>query len=240
MTDGPYARLYLASVDDPKFVGIYENDHHWATWARLLMIAEPAWPSSAHLPRSARAASVKALAMAGLIDLLPGDRYRIHGLDAERESRMQQAKKASNARWNADSNAQSNAASNAQTMPNQAKPSKAEVSPAQPAREDAADAYWSLTGRYPQGKVLTWIDDLMGQFGAEATTKALVRAHIEDPSTSTLLGRTSDYLKAEARALDRKEREDEQRRVRENRMAPRELPKWEQEFRASIAARYAG
>lgn len=113
MTEGPYARLYLALVDDEKFQNIYGNDQHFATWCRLLMIAEPAWPASAHIPVTAKRSSIQALSAAELIDLLPGGRYRIHGLDAERRSRHEHAKNASNARWNAPSNARSNA----QSMP---------------------------------------------------------------------------------------------------------------------------
>lgn len=105
--------------------------------------------------------------------------------------------------------------------------------------DDPADAYWGLTGRYPSGKVLAWIDDLAGRYGQEPTTRALAQAHMVDAATATLLGRATDLLKAEARALDRKEQADEQARLREKRAVPKELPAWEQEFRAKIAERYA-
>ena len=118
MTDGPYARLYLSLVDDPKFAAIYDDDHHFASWCRLLMIAEPAWPASANLPASVKRTSVLALAEAGLIDLGKGGRYRIHGLDAERKGRHERAKIASNARWNANGNARSNAGASEPPMPN--------------------------------------------------------------------------------------------------------------------------
>lgn len=94
MTARPYARLYLDLIDDEKFASIYDDDHRFAAWCRLLLIAEGAWPASAHLPsaRLARPAAVAALADCGLIDLRPGDRYRIHGLDAERERRADLAR----------------------------------------------------------------------------------------------------------------------------------------------------
>jgi len=82
-----YSRLYWTIVDDPKFVTIYDDDHHFAAWTRMLMIADQAHPASAHLPSNVRRASVTALADAGLIDLQPGHRYRVRGLDAERERR---------------------------------------------------------------------------------------------------------------------------------------------------------
>lgn len=82
-----YSRVYWSIVDDEKFVTIYDNDSHLAAWMRLLLIADQAHPASAHLPSNVRRGSVKALSDANLIDLLPGSRYRIRGLDAERERR---------------------------------------------------------------------------------------------------------------------------------------------------------
>lgn len=104
---------------------------------------------------------------------------------------------------------------------------------------DPADVYWSLAGRYPVGKPLAWIDDLSGRFGQEATTKALVKAHMADRNVATLLGRTADILAAEARALDRAERADEEKRLRQKRAMPKPLTGPDAEFRAMLEARYA-
>lgn len=82
-----YSRVYWSIVDDPKFVTIYDHDSHLAAWLRLLLIADQAHPASAHLPSNVKRSSVSALSEAELIDTLPGGRYRIHGLDAERERR---------------------------------------------------------------------------------------------------------------------------------------------------------
>jgi len=104
--------------------------------------------------------------------------------------------------------------------------------------EDPADAYWSLTGRYPTDRPLAWIDDLTSKYGADATVRALARAHIADPKTATLLGRAQDLLRAEARSLDRQEQEAEKARLREKRAIPKVIPAWEQEFRAALEAKY--
>lgn len=82
-----YSRVYWSIVDDPKFESIYDDDRHLATWLRLLLIADQAHPASANIPHGTRRASVTALANAGLLDLGTASRYRIHGLDAERERR---------------------------------------------------------------------------------------------------------------------------------------------------------
>lgn len=86
-----YSRVYWSIVDDPKFVTIYDSDAHLAAWLRLLLIADQAHPASAHLPSNVRRLSVAALAGVELIDLLPGHRYRVHGLDAERLRRRDAA-----------------------------------------------------------------------------------------------------------------------------------------------------
>ena len=102
---GEYARLYLCIPDDPKFAEVYDDDNHFATYCRLLMIAEAPWPASAHIPATAMRASVEKLAAVGLIDLQTGGRYRIHGLDAERERRSAGGRHAAEVRWQSVRNA---------------------------------------------------------------------------------------------------------------------------------------
>lgn len=82
-----YVRVYYDVLDDQKFEGIYEDDRCFATWVRLLLTADALWPQPADIPRSAHPKAVSLLVNAGLIDLLPNHRYRVHGLSAERESR---------------------------------------------------------------------------------------------------------------------------------------------------------
>jgi len=83
----PYSRVYWSIVDDPKFASIYDDDRHLAAWLRLLVVADQAHPASAPIPHGTRKASLSALVEAGLVDLGTGTRFRIHGLDAERERR---------------------------------------------------------------------------------------------------------------------------------------------------------
>lgn len=214
---GEYARLYHCIPDDPKFATIYDDDHHFAAYCRLLMIADAQWSASAHLPATVRGASVRALADAGLIDLQAGGRYRIHGLDAERMRRQEHARKASNARWSAPGNAPGNAPSIAGAfgtgMPSKAEQSKADQSTAEQGAADPADTYWSLTGRYPQGRLLAWIDDLAETYGRDAVASTIAAVHHADPDVKSLLGRVKDVLAREARRLDAAERDAEKARV---------------------------
>ena len=129
--DRPYSRHYHELVDDPKFTDVYPDDRHYACWSRLLMLADQAWPASAHLPATARKASVAKLAEVGLIDLLPDGRFRMHGLQAERERRSLSASHAASQRWrNADRTtpgiASGNAARNA-SVPGQQMPRRDET-----------------------------------------------------------------------------------------------------------------
>lgn len=88
----PYSRVYWQIIDDPKFEFVYDSDAHLATWLRLLLVADQAWPASAPIPATCRKASIRVLVDAGLVDLTNGGRYRIHGLDAERTRRRDAAR----------------------------------------------------------------------------------------------------------------------------------------------------
>lgn len=116
--------MYHEAVDDPKFIDVWDNDARLAAWVRLLVAADLAWPQSATIPRSAKKAAIAALVIAGLIDLVDRDRFRVHGLDAERKGRNEHAAHAAQSRWHPSGNAPSNAASNAQPMPNRTEQNK--------------------------------------------------------------------------------------------------------------------
>lgn len=101
--DRKHVRVYYSIRDDERFDTIRDDDHHLATWLRLLMAADAVWPASADLPATARKASVGALMSAGLVEALPGSRFRLHGLDAERDRRSAAPTQAARKRWeNAD------------------------------------------------------------------------------------------------------------------------------------------
>lgn len=90
----PYSRVYHSITTDPKFVTVYHDDAALAAWLRLLLDADAAWPNPAAVPRRTDQRPLDQLAAVGLVDLLPGDRYLIHGLDAERLARSTQASEA--------------------------------------------------------------------------------------------------------------------------------------------------
>jgi hypothetical protein len=90
VSDERYVRVYYRILDDPKFEHVYPNDARLATWVRLLMVADNAWPHPAQVPRNVDPDALAFLVAVGLIDSLPNDLYRVHGMDAERMKRREQ------------------------------------------------------------------------------------------------------------------------------------------------------
>lgn len=229
----PYSRVYWSIVDDPKFASVFDDDRRLATWLRLLIVADQAHPASAYVPLGTNRAALTALVNCGLVDLGTGNRYRIHGLDKERSRRW-------GPRSGPDDPAtgptpvpngpqvgpKSDPSGSSRAGDTRDQPSKAEQSKDEPSRDtarapDPADVYWTLTGRYPSEKALRWVDDLTSKFGADAVIRALAQTSQTDRSANTLLGRTEDNLKADARALDLKAQAEVRHRIEERRAAPR-------------------
>jgi hypothetical protein len=86
-----YIRIYATTKTDPKFDDVRDDPLRWATWTWLLMDADDAWPQPARVGRHIDQAALDHLAGVGLVDLLPGDLYLMHGLDAERRARIDPA-----------------------------------------------------------------------------------------------------------------------------------------------------
>lgn len=102
-TPDPYSRVYWTVLDDGRFDGIRDNMAHLGTWLLLLLVADMAHPAPAFLPPVPRK-SIAALGAVGLIELMGGGRYRVHGLAAERDRRSSVGNAGASARWS-DGNA---------------------------------------------------------------------------------------------------------------------------------------
>jgi hypothetical protein len=232
----PYSRVYWSVMEDPKFDGIREDVRLFGSWSLLLIVADMAWPAPAYVPPTVPKAAVRRLTDCGLLDALSGGRFRVHGLDAERGRRRDAARGNPKRDPDGTQTGGERDPNGAQAEPSLAKPSNNEDE-TRTAR-DPADIYWQLTGKYPADKSLTWIDELTSQYGAETVIRHLVGSQMADRSVQTLLGRTQDRLRAEARKLDKAERADEEARLREKRAIPRKLEPWQEEFRKRIQAQY--
>ena len=97
--NGPYSRVYWLVMEDAKFDGIREDARAMGAWLICLITADMSWPSPAYVPPTVPRQAYARLVAAGLIDDMPGHRYRIHGLDAERGTRQSKASASASARW---------------------------------------------------------------------------------------------------------------------------------------------
>lgn len=95
----PYVRVYYRIIDDPKFEAVFDDKANLGWWLTLLLGADATYPAPANLPRRLPHKHLDTLVDAGLIVLVGGDRYRVHGLKSERELRSQVGKAGANARW---------------------------------------------------------------------------------------------------------------------------------------------
>lgn len=102
---GPYSRVYWTVMEDTKFDGVREDVRLFGSWSLMLVVADMAWPSPAFVPPNVPKSAVARLASCGLVDLLPGARYRVHGLAAERNKRSQSGRNAAALRWQSPRNA---------------------------------------------------------------------------------------------------------------------------------------
>lgn len=231
----PYSRVYWIVRSDPRLATIYSNDANFAAWTRLLLAADMAWPAPADIPAATKRSALVALEQAGVIELLPGGLFRFHGLDAERGKR-----KAAATTRQVPERGPNGHHPGPKRGPSRAEPSKDETRQAD--AHDPADAYWTLTGRYPTDRTLTWIDELAGQYGSDAVSQTLGATHQDDPTISTLLGRVTDALKRHARKLDLAERAAEEQRIAAKRAPLRPLtaapPDVSEEEAARAAADY--
>lgn len=233
----PYSRVYHAIVDDPKFASIYDDDRRLATWLRLLIVAEQAHPASANIPAGTHRASVKALVDAGLLDLGTGSRYRIHGLDAERERRSEAGRVGGLASGRSrvverSSNGRSRSEGTKSNLDEHRRDetSKAEQS----AREDALSTYWTLMGSYPAGRTKTWIEELVNEFD-DARVSAAIAAEAKGDRQG-LLGRTRDRLRSDADRAEKARAQAHTERLEAEAAAKRITPEQAERNRKAVNA----
>lgn len=190
----PYVRVYYRVIDDPKFSGVFDDDARLACWLRLLLVADGTWPAPAPIPANVRRGPFQHLVDVGLIDLVAGGRYRIHGMDSERGERRAKAQKAANTRHSGSnavavhphsgSSANRNGRAddgNMHSAPIRSEPLRTE--PRQRARSgsdgtwDVANLVSELTGYTPSPKVTEDIRADVANLGVERVMGAVREVH---------------------------------------------------------------
>lgn len=76
-------------------------------------------------------------------------------------------------------------------------------------KPDPVATYYSLTTRFPAGRVLAWLNDLGSNHGEARASAMLATCYSEDRDLGTLLGRTQSRLRAEDHAANRTEQAEE-------------------------------
>jgi hypothetical protein len=188
VSDDPYSRIYWSVMSDAKFDGIREDARLFGTWSLLLVVADMAWPAPAYVPPTVARAAVAKLITAGLVDELSGGRFRIHGLDKERERRSSVGKRGAAARWER-SQSERNAIAlppQSDTNASQAETSKDETSTARdglPNLNATVAGIWeTATGRSviaSGAKVAEYLDDACRRHPPSEVGAAILRARKE-------------------------------------------------------------
>lgn len=215
--DSPFVRVYLSTIDDPKFVKVFDDDRAFAAWVRLLMIAEPAWPARPPLPAGLGTYARRVLERAGLL-IVDRGRYTLSGLKKEREGRAKTSTERSrdfrdkqrNATALVVPDATGSAVSSATVGETAMQPSRAgalagsagmagSVPPAGAREGDDLDgplAYFEVTGKYPthQSTVHDWTTRLAEAHSPAEFQKALATEYTISRNLKDILGRTEARL----------------------------------------------
>lgn len=127
---------------------------------------------------------------------------------ADRMKRVRNRKSDRNSDRNGDRNADSNDDRNGSPEPTVTVPSSGSGSGSISgsavlpddggAMKDAADAYYSITARFPSDTILDWLNRLGRVYGEELTATKLSAQYLEDSNRRTLLSRTEEALKSVA------------------------------------------
>jgi hypothetical protein len=248
MNTGPFSFVYASIITDPKFGTIYCDDHHLATWLRLLLQADGTYPAPAPIPRSASEASLSALVAAGIIDMVPPDHYQVHGLKAERDRRSSRARDAAWARWSglsSDDAAALQAQSGGNTEHMLVEHSRVEESRVEQSgaaalqaqgREPALEAYQRVFINV-SANALRFLDDLIAEFGQEPVARAIGQEAIK--GRDRLLTRVKTNLLLKARDLEQRKVAEYHRPVKplqpvkaEPELTPEEIEAQAEEWRA--------
>lgn len=240
---GRYSRVYWEIIDDPKFLSVYDDDRALATWLRLLIVADMAYPATPPVPVGTQRRALEVLESSGIIELVGSSRFRIVGLAAERDRRSAPGRAGAEARWSGRSaEAMRPHSVGTAPLPDVALPvkkskeeqSRAEEEKVEDASDDHLDAYYRLTGSFPSRKVLPWLNELADVHGSEEVSRALALEAESEEDRRTLLSRTQSRLERDAHQRRRAAEKVAAERAIEERRRIEEMP---EEVRAANVAR---
>lgn len=109
-----FARIYYEEFIE-EFPRIYEDDRLFATWTRLLIGAEKAWPNDPEIPRRVRPATLAYLIEQGVLRV-SGYHYHLLGFQKDRRRRADGGKAGATAKWHANASANGHANADANVL----------------------------------------------------------------------------------------------------------------------------
>lgn len=98
MSGRPFARLYYVDLRRD-YPDVWKDNDTFATYARLLSLADATWPLVPEVPRSEKRPHVEKLIASSLVQMVSEFGYQIKGFDAERSARSDAASNAARIGW---------------------------------------------------------------------------------------------------------------------------------------------
>ena len=218
-TDRRHVRVYYSVVTDERFAEVYHDARHLGTWLQLLLVADAMFPAASPLPAFVDPDSVKVLVEAGLIEEMPHQHFRVHGLLSERDKRSHTARNAAAMRWHSGGNAQPMPSRAEQEQEQEQEQSSSAPASHKNGDDPVAETLFGVYGGNPSKAVMEWGDRLANEYGAEAAARAIGEA--ATTGREKLMSRAEGALKLVARAADRSEEAEERERLRQKRAAVR-------------------
>jgi len=263
VSDRPYSRLYHELAEE--YTEVYDSPL-LADYMRLLVAADQSYPVRARWTGLTTKRGLQRLESCGLVEV-DGTRYSVKGMEKERATRAERARRAAYARHgpsSARSSASGSASSSASGSANADTPSlprRDETRRDEQSKggeqggeqgESAIDAYYRLTTKPPSRTVIAWLDRLIAEHDEREVVRVMADEWRRDPNPADFLGRVQTRLaslasKAARQADDQRRRSaiDDQRELEKRlaAMSPEERARTEQraaELRDSIGALVRG
>jgi len=186
MADRPYSRLYHVFADE--YPHVFDDARSFGTWARLLVLADAAWPMTPTLPANIDKKALAVLVGAELV-AVDQQRYRIRGLDKERSVRRASARVGGLARAEHSlSNRSPNAERTLTKRSAESQPSRDETRQDEPSRareglphltDDVALAWENATGLSVLGSgnfAISYLDDACRRHPTEDIVAGIIQS----------------------------------------------------------------
>lgn len=151
MAEGKFVRVYHEDLI-ANYAAIWDDDRALATWLRLLTLADKLWPTPPDMPRGVSRSALAKLVEVELVTLVAPHRFRLRGLDAQRQRQSEAGRAGAAGRWDkadAEPYAGGNAVRNPKPMPRTDPRGRAQSGPPSGTTSSSVEEEGSLRARGP-------------------------------------------------------------------------------------------